>query len=130
MGVRAVYRGLKAGLLVAIVAAAGCSSGGADILGPLITLTNQWRDETNQNHTFQFNDNTGGTAQRSGTFTGNENTPAGQQYPLTGSWSSNGNIQFTVVRPSGSVTYNGTLTSNLNRISFTSSAGNLVVVRN
>jgi hypothetical protein len=107
-----------------------CSDDGMG-LGPLITITNQWENEANPAHSFQFNDNTGGTPRREGTFDGDENPPgtAVSNDVVNGSWATNGRIQFTVQRPTGNVTYQGTLTSNLNRMSLSSTAGPLVLLR-
>jgi hypothetical protein len=128
MGQKLVRRSLLAVVGVVSLSVACSDSGSA--LGPLITITNQWRNEANADHTFFFLDNTGGTARREGTFTGNEQPPGGAATnDLTGSWSTNGRIQFTVQRPAGNVTYQGTLTSNLDRMSLTSSAGPLVLIR-
>lgn len=115
-------------LVGAVSMSVACSDSGS-ALGPLITITNTWQNEANANHTFFFDDNTGGTPRREGTFTGNETPPGGVDNPLTGSWSTNGRIQFTVQRPAGPVTYQGTLTSNLDRMALSSSAGPLVLIR-
>jgi hypothetical protein len=114
--------------VVSLTVACGDNGGGG--FGPLITITALWRNEANANHTFFFNDNTGNTPRREGTFTGNENPPGAVDNDLSGSWATNGRIQFTVQRPTGNVTYQGTLTSNLNRMELSSSAGALVLLRN
>lgn len=119
---------VRAIVLAFAVATTGC--GAEAVLGPLIVLSNTWRDSNNAEHTFSFIDNTTAPS-RSGTFTGNETTPGPNsvQFQLTGLWRENGSVEFTVQRPTGAVTYRGQLTSNLNRIEFTSSAGNLVLLR-
>ena len=118
-------RSLRAGLLALLVFA--CDS--EDPLGPLAILTNTWRNAANENHTFNMQDDTGFQPKRSGTFTGTETTPAGAEFDLEGYWRENGTIQFTVHRATD-VTYSGTLTSNPDRIDFTSSAGPLTLIRN
>jgi hypothetical protein len=119
-------RKLQAGVLALVVAAA---CGGADVLGPLVILTNSWEDAADPQHIFNFTDDTGFTPQRSGTFTGTETVSGGTQFNLSGSWSENGKIQFTVQRATA-VTYRGTLNpSNTDRIDFTSSAGALTILR-
>ena len=118
---RVVLIGLTAGV-------AACGAAG-DVLGPLVILTNNWRDEANANHTFLIQDDTGFLAKRSGTFTGTERLPSGATFQLEGFWSENGSIQFTVHR-SPDVIYRGTIPGdNANRLPFTSSAGNLVWLR-
>jgi hypothetical protein len=120
------------GFVVLIVLTAGLAAcAGADaVLGPLVILTNSWRDEATALHTFNIQDNTGFQAKRSGTFTGTETLPSGATFQLEGFWSENGSIQFTVHR-SPDVTYRGTIPGdNANRLPFTSPAGNLVLLRN
>jgi hypothetical protein len=118
----------RAFLLVLTVTLSSC--GAEAVVGPLIVLTNTWRNETNQNHTFSINDDTQGTPRRSGHFTGNENVPgAAQPNPFSGFWNTDGHVEFTVQRAGGAVRYTGRLTDNLNRMELTSSAGNLVLIR-
>ena len=117
--------------LVLAVAIWTSACGAEAVLGPLIVLSNTWRDSTNAAHTFSFIDDTNQTPSRSGTFTGNETTPGPNsvQYPFTGFWREVGRIEFTVDRPTGDVTYTGRLTNNLNRMDLTSSAGSLTLLR-
>ncbi len=118
----------RAFLFVLTVTLSSC--GAEAVLGPLIVLSNTWRDSTNSDHTFSLIDDTDGTPSRSGSFTGNENVPGNpQQNTLTGLWRENGQVEFTVQRPTGAVTYSGQLTSNLNRMDLSSSAGHLTLLR-
>jgi hypothetical protein len=97
---------------------------------PLIILTNTWREEGNEDHTFQFNDDTDGVPRNAGTFTGVERLDDGvTEYAFDGSWN-DGHITFTVDRPTD-VTYSASFsTDNPDRLVFSSSAGNLVLIRN
>ncbi len=129
MNTTGAMRSLRAVLFGLTVGTAACAAAVGDILGPLVILTNQWRDEANASHTFTVQDNTGFMAKRSGTFTGTENLPNGTTFQLEGSWAENGSIQFTVHR-SPDVTYRGTIPGdNASRLTFTSSAGGLVWLR-
>jgi hypothetical protein len=121
--------GTRALVLAAALWTSAC--GAEAVLGPLIVLSNTWRDAANAAHTFSFIDDTNQTPSRSGAFTGNETTPGPNsvQFPFTGFWRENGRIEFTVQRPTP-VTYTGQLTSNLNRMELSSTAGHLVLVRN
>ncbi|HEX6558278.1 MAG TPA: hypothetical protein VF021_02430 [Longimicrobiales bacterium] len=120
-------RVVRAGL-VALLLLPACDS--ADPLGPLVILTNAWRDVTDDTHTFLLNDDTGFEPKRSGTFTGTETLPDATQYQLEGFWTDRGKVEFTVHRASN-VTYRGTLSAATpDRIDFTSSAGSLTLVRN
>jgi hypothetical protein len=119
-------RKLSAVLLLAAATACGAEA----VLGPLIILTNTWHELNNDDHTFSITDNTNGVASREGTFTGNETDPVTfDEYPFTGFWTREGDVEFTVQRPGGAVRYTGQLTSNLNRMDLSSSAGHLVLVR-
>ena len=122
---------MKARALLLVLTATLSSCGAEAVLGPLIVLSNTWRDASNAEHTFSFIDDTNQVPSRSGTFTGNETTPGPNsvQYQFAGQWRENGDVEFTVQRPGGPVTYRGTLTSNLNRMDLTSSAGPLVLLR-
>lgn len=117
--------------LVLAVAIWTSACGAEAVLGPLIVLSNTWRNSTNPDHTFSFIDDTGGHASRSGTFEGNEHTPQPNDLPnrFTGFWREDGRIEFTVERPTGNVTYTGRLTNDLNRMDLTSSAGSLTLLR-
>jgi hypothetical protein len=117
----------RALLLALTMAVSGC--GAEAIVGPLIVLTNTWRNEAVEDHRFSLSDNTNGTPRREGTFTGTEFTPNFEEFDLTGSWTSDGHVQFTVQRPGGAVTYSGRLTSNVNRMELSSATGHLVLVR-
>jgi hypothetical protein len=123
----ALFYRLSIALAVITISAAGC--GAESLLGPLVTLTNGWRNEANPDHRFIIQDqNAGGNPQREGTFDGTEQLPDGDTFfDLEGFWTSDGKIQFTVHRASD-VTYRGTLTDNPKRIAFTSSAGPLVLI--
>lgn len=120
-------RWISAAILAASCATLGCG-GGTNPTGttPIITITNNWLDSTDPNHTFFFQSQDDGG--KSGAFQGQESL-GGSQFDLTGSWGG-GAIQFTTNRTTP-VTYRGSFTRNEpDTLAFFSSSGNLVLVRN
>jgi hypothetical protein len=97
---------------------------------PLISLNETWHEQGNEQHTFAFADDADFIPRNAGVFEGIETLPGGTpQYPLEGSWS-NGSVRFTVERAQ-SVTYTADFTYNSpDTLVFTSSAGNLTLIRN
>lgn len=63
--------------------------------GPLILLTNAWREVGNENRVFFITDDTGGEPRKSGTFGGSEVDD--DEYELDGDWNG-GRIRMTVYR--------------------------------
>lgn len=116
--------------LILALSTSGCDSGGGGDVGPIILITNQWWEEGNPDHQFQFN--SPDDFRTEGAFSGEEALPREnftEFNELVGFWT-NGRIQFTVERPDGDVRYVGTFEEeNQTRLEFTSPAGDLVIVR-
>lgn len=118
-------------IIALLIVTPGCDSGGGGDeggVGPIILITNQWREEGNPDHQFSLNsldDN-----RTEGAFTGTETRNNFTEFnDLAGFWS-DGAIQFTIDRPNGPLRYTGTFEeANTKRLAFTSSAGSLVIVR-
>lgn len=108
---------------------AGCDSAG-DAVGAIILITNQWREEGNPDH--QFDLDSLDDERTEGAFTGQEILPLNgstEFYDLAGFWK-DGEIQFTVNRNGDRVRYHGEFDQpNAKRLEFSSSAGDLVIVR-
>lgn len=108
---------------------AGCDSGGGDV-GPVILITNQWWEEGDPDHRFSLESPDDGRSE--GAFAGEEEVPREdftEINDLVGFWT-DGRIQFTVQRPTGDVRYTGFFDDeNATRLEFTSSVGDLVIVR-
>jgi hypothetical protein len=114
-------------LCVAALHFAACSSGPSRADGYSLSMTHAWADVTDSNHIFLLVSADDGKSE--GTFSGTEFVGAfdPQGNSLNGQWGNN-SIQFTVRRPSGSVAYRGTLTSDgQTQLTFTSSTGSLAI---
>lgn len=117
-------RFLNCGLVLLALGAAGCASDDGGDVDPIVIISQNWADEADPTHTFQFNSNDDG--EREGTFDGDEQFDGVDVYPLTGSWG-NGHIVFTVARPMP-VEYTARVTADeQTRFVFESSAGQLVL---
>jgi hypothetical protein len=102
---------------------AGCG-GGDQAADPIVTITNNWTDEADANHTFQFNSTDDG--ERAGTFVGQERFGGVNTYALTGTWGA-GYVVFVVERPIA-VKYTARASEdNQTRFVFESSAGDLTL---
>ncbi|HSJ16341.1 MAG TPA: hypothetical protein VK939_18180 [Longimicrobiales bacterium] len=121
-------RALAGALLGAALLAPGCSDVTEAL--PIITLTNTWREEGNEEHTFSILDDSDGVASNAGTFTGTETLPDGiTEYEFDGNWS-DGRVRMTVHRAQD-ITYTADINRhNTDRLVFSSSAGGLVLIRN
>lgn len=108
----------------------GCDSGGGGGIGPIILITNQWREEGNPDHRFDLNSLDDDRSE--GAFTGVEELERNgvtEFNNLAGFWS-DGVIRFTIDRPEGPLRYTGEIDEdNVRRLEFTSSRGSLVIVR-
>jgi hypothetical protein len=116
-------------LLIMTVPLATCASP-AIIQGAIVLISNTWENVADTQHSFSLASADDG--EREGTFTGtefHETNGALDGNDLTGDWS-NSTIRFTVARPTGNVTYTGTLTADgLNQITFTTAAGVHLTIR-
>ena len=111
-----------------MLVAAGCDDSTGSPL-PIIILTNTWQEEGNAEHTVFFLDDTDGTPQSSGTFTGTETLPDFTEYDISGSWGK-GRITMTTARLP-TITWRADISEdNPDRLVFSSSYGTLVLVRN
>lgn len=119
-----------AGLFALAAVAALCSCGGNDNAtgtgnDPILTISNDWKEEGNLNHHFSFA--SGDDGKRSGVFTGDESL-ADSTYNLVGSWDK-GKISFTVSR-ARLATYAGQFNAdNPKRLVFQSGSATLVLVQ-
>ena len=92
----------------------------------LIDLTNIWFEEGNPDHEFNIVPDQQGEVSSS-TFTGEETTPDGDNFSLSGSFN-NRDISFTVQRDTGDVTYSGEIVDT-NRMVVSSGGETLTIVR-
>ena len=116
-------RQLTLGFVLLALGSGGCASQD-EAVDPIVTITNNWADDADATHTFQFNSSDDG--EREGTFVGNEQFNGLDVYALTGSWD-NGNVVFTVERPVP-VRYTAQVNAdNQTRFVFESEAGQLVL---
>ena len=114
---------LTLGLCLVAFGTTGCSSDD-EASDPIVIISQNWADEADPTHTFQFNSADDG--EREGTFDGFEQFDGLDVYPLTGTWG-NGHIVFTVARPVP-VEYTARVTADAQtRFVFESSAGPLVL---
>jgi hypothetical protein len=81
-------------VLTAGVVIASCA--GAAAAGPLILLTNSWREVGNEAHIFDITDDRNGHAAERGTFTGTEEDGLAD-FDLEGDWNG-GQVRMTVYR--------------------------------
>jgi hypothetical protein len=101
----------------------GCASDEGSV-DPIVTITNNWTDQADATHTFQFNSTDDG--ETTGAFVGSEQFDNVDVYSLTGSWD-RGTVVFTVERPVP-VRYTARATAdNQTRFVFASDAGQLVL---
>jgi len=116
---------LSLGLALLALGTAVCASDdGDDDVDPIVIISQNWADEADPTHTFQFNSADDG--EREGAFDGFEQFDGLDVYPLTGSWG-HGHIVFTVARPVP-VEYTARVTADAQtRFVFESSAGTLVL---
>ena len=126
----------RAGIMIISMAAlaflnTGCDSAGEAATGAIILITNQWTEEGDPDHEFSLNSLDDNRSE--GAFTGTETLPVNgstEFYDLAGFWK-DGEIQFTVDRSGNRVRYRGEFDDESpTRLEFTSSAGDLVIVRN
>jgi phage-related tail fiber protein len=111
--------------LVLVLSVAGCG-GSEEAVSPIITITDNWTDTANANHTFQFTATTDDT-ERTGAFDGEERI-GGDTYDLSGTWAA-GYVVFVVQRATA-VRYTARVTDdNPTRLEFESSAGDLTLTR-
>lgn len=122
---------MRTGMLVGacgVLLVVACSDSTGSPL-PVVILTNTWQEEGNAQHTFSITDDTDGTAQSSGEFTGTETLPNFTDYDLSGFWR-NGRVTLTLER-TPNITWRADIEEdNTDRLVFTSTAGTLVLVRN
>jgi len=122
---------MRAALLtgaVGLVLIAGCDdSTGSPV--PIITITNTWQEDGHADHTFSITDDTDGTAQSSGTFTGTEALSDQSEYDLAGGWGK-GRVTLILERLPNVIWQADIAGENPDRLTFTSSSGTLVIVRN
>ncbi len=123
--------GWMAAIVLMLTATASCDSEGeGGGVGPIILITNQWRNEADSDHRFDLDSPDDNRSE--GAFIGEEERPVGDLVEfndLVGFWT-DGRIQFTVSRPDGDVRYTGTFDEvNQKRLEFTSSLGPLVIIR-
>ena len=122
-------------LIIVLLVLEGCDSTSepAPLPGPIILITNQWKEVDNENHVFELtSENDDGESE--GVFTGIEfiditvNDPD-DQHDLTGSWA-NGRVEFTVDRDGVETTYEATFTEDApSQLSFTAGSETLVLFK-
>lgn len=122
-------------ILIALLLLEGCDSTSEPVPlpGPIILITNQWKDEANENHVFALeSENDDGESE--GVFTGTEFiditvNDEDDQHDLTGRWA-DGQIEFTVDRDGDETTYEATFSEDdPKRLSFTAGSETLVLIK-
>jgi hypothetical protein len=90
-------------------------------------ITNFWKTENDDTHTFVLSDQNSGTSK--GTFTGSEDYADSSFFgsELSGNYN-NRDIEFNVQRPTGTFRYYGTIKSE-NRMELNSAAGKIVIIK-
>jgi hypothetical protein len=126
----------RAGALILMAVTAWATSGcdpATAVVVPVLVITATWQVEGEEGRTFRFDaDQDDSEGLTHGTFQGFEDIDTetvSAIYDLTGTWA-NGEIQFTLQRPTGNVVFSATFQEDFpNRLTF-HSPGEVIVLVN